>query len=62
MSVQGVSGGQSSSQLPATLEITRQTLVLKKEQDAARIEAQALTDLIKSAGANATSAGINVYA
>jgi hypothetical protein len=62
MSIQSISGSSPSYQSPEALASARQTLVLKKANDEAKIEAQGLTELVKSAAAGPTTQGINVYA
>jgi hypothetical protein len=55
-----ISGGSSSFQLPAVADVERGTLVLKKEQDVAKAEGQALVALIEKS--SAASQGFSAYA
>lgn len=60
MSVSGVS---SASYQPAAAAATeRAVLVLKKQQDSAKIQAQALVDLISQTPPGPVGRRINVYA
>jgi hypothetical protein len=62
MSIQGISGSSPSYQSPEALASARQMLVLKKANDAAQVEAQGLTELVKGAAVSSATQGINVYA
>lgn len=62
MTVSGVSSGASPSGSAAAASTERTILVLKKEQDAARVQAQALVELINDASSTEVGRRLSVYA